>query len=46
VARVRVGEDEWVGAPCQVDSGKGAGDAEQVLERTLEGALSGAARDD
>jgi hypothetical protein len=45
VTRVRVGQDEEVGAPGQVDAGKGAGDAEQVLERPLEGALSSAARD-
>jgi hypothetical protein len=46
VARVRVGQDERVGAPGQVDAGKGSGDAKQVLERALEGALSSAARDD
>jgi hypothetical protein len=46
VPRVRVGQDERVGAPGEVDILKRPGDAEQVLERAFEGALSSAARDD
>jgi hypothetical protein len=46
VAPEGVREDDRVGPSRQLDAGKGAGDAEQILERAFEGALSSAARDD